>query len=246
MLQQANQIDPASADHYVLLQVARRVAAEAGDSSAAEQAISEVERNYDVDTFRARVELLESLASHASSAADSRYIVDKAKELMEKALADDDFATARQLHKLALDTSQRDKNYPAVHELAKLKKDIGASQDRFEQVKQALEQLDDESLRDRARRVVGEYYCFHKGQWEKGLVMLAESSDAALAHLALTDLQEPATPEGQAELADGWWKLADEVGKAQQRHVKLRICTGTARLSPSCHQDSSKPRWRCD
>ena len=109
--------------------------------------------------------MLESLASHASGAADSRYIVDKAKELMEKALADDDFATARQLTK-ALDTSQRDKNYPAVHELAKLKKDISASQDRFEQVKQSLEQLDDESLRDRARRVVGEYYCFHKGQWE--------------------------------------------------------------------------------
>ena len=100
-----------------------------------------------------------------------------------------------------------------MHELAKLKKDISASQDRFEQVKQALDSWTTSSLRDRARRVVGEYYCFHKGQWEKGLVMLAESSDAQLAHLARTDLQEPATPELQAELADGWWKLADEVGR---------------------------------
>jgi hypothetical protein len=198
------------------------VAVEAGDSMTAEQAISEVERHYDVDTFRTRLELLEGLSAHASSSADLKYIVDEAKELIPKVLADDDFAMARRLHKLALAASQRGKDYPSIHELAKLKNEINASQNQFDRVKHALQQLHDAPLRQRAARVVGEYYCFHKGQWEAGLAMLAESNDAQLAHLARTDLQEPATAEAQTELADGWWSLADNLDKAQRRHVKLR------------------------
>ena len=64
-----------------------------------------------------------------------------------------------------------------------------------------------------ANQVVGAYYCFVKGQWEKGLPILARGSDLSLAELAVRELDRPTHPDQQVALADSWWQVSDRATK---------------------------------
>ena len=73
-----------------------------------------------------------------------------------------------------------------------------------------------------AARRVGEYLCFVKRQWNRGLKYLARAGSDPLRELAG---QELALPEGSAaetgarfRLAGGWWRLA-ESGSLSQMHA---------------------------
>ena len=77
-----------------------------------------------------------------------------------------------------------------------------------EKVEQAIKTLKTNPADPEANLVVGSYYCFRKDDWEKGLPMLAQGSDAALKQLATTELGKPTAPEEQKKLGDGWWDLA--------------------------------------
>ena len=56
-----------------------------------------------------------------------------------------------------------------------------------------------------ANLVVGGYHCFTKGEWDKGLPMLARGGDTALKQLATTELTNPTTAEEQLKLGNSWW-----------------------------------------
>ena len=62
-----------------------------------------------------------------------------------------------------------------------------------------------------AKLVVGKYRCFQQDDWDKGLPMLVQGSDAALKDLAVRDLRRPMKPGEQEKLADGWRDLAGDV-----------------------------------
>ncbi len=55
-----------------------------------------------------------------------------------------------------------------------------------------------------ANLTAGKYTCFSKGDWKKGLSMLAVGGDPLLRALAERDLKGPATPEEKASLGDAW------------------------------------------
>ena len=59
-----------------------------------------------------------------------------------------------------------------------------------------------------ANLAVGQYYCFRKGDWDKGLPMLGQGSDALLKELATAELRKPTAAEDQKKLGDGWWDFA--------------------------------------
>jgi hypothetical protein len=121
-----------------------------------------------------------------------------------------------------LDASRRAKNTDGVRELAYRKRDIAALETRYKAVKEALDQLDNELLRDQANLELARYYCFYKGQWEKGLHMLAQVNEPRLQQLAKTDLEGPTDPVEQVSLADEWWSLAEEGNPTAKRHLRAR------------------------
>ena len=61
----------------------------------------------------------------------------------------------------------------------------------------------------KANLEVGRYYCLIRGEWAKGLPLLAQSQHPQLQELAEADLRGPTQAADQMELADGWWELAD-------------------------------------
>jgi hypothetical protein len=67
-----------------------------------------------------------------------------------------------------------------------------------------------------ANLTVGKYHCFQKGDWEKGISLLARSGDPALKAAAALEVAAAADPANQVKAGDAWWDLAEkEQGKAQ-------------------------------
>ena len=82
------------------------------------------------------------------------------------------------------------------------------SEDLPEKVQHSLATLKTSPADPEANLVVGKYHCLQKDDWDKGLPMLAQGSDAALKQLAAAELAKPTAAEEQKKLGDGWWEFA--------------------------------------
>ena len=79
---------------------------------------------------------------------------------------------------------------------------------------------------------VGQWYCFVKGDWEKGLPLLAKGSREDLAQLAKQDLAKPATATEQASVGDAWWALAEKDRTEAKASFRSRALFWYEKASP--------------
>jgi len=74
-----------------------------------------------------------------------------------------------------------------------------------------------------ANLAAGSYFCFSRGEWEKGLPMIAKGSDAGLRELATLELARPKNVDDLTRLADRWWEAAakrpDIIATAIRQHA---------------------------
>ena len=82
-------------------------------------------------------------------------------------------------------------------------------QKEFTNIKPDLAVLKDKPEDPEASLHVGRFLCFFKGEWDKGLPLLALNGDAKLKDLAKKDLNDPVAAADQAALADAWMDLAE-------------------------------------
>ncbi len=70
---------------------------------------------------------------------------------------------------------------------------------------------------------VGRWYCFHQGDWDKGLKLLALGNDAALKSLASEELaSKPTKAEDKVARGDAWWDLAEKATGKVKDAMRLR------------------------
>ena len=79
---------------------------------------------------------------------------------------------------------------------------------------------------------VGQYYCLIRGEWEKGLPLLAKGSNHELKRLAQAELRAPTRRKNRLELADGWWQLGEQE-TAHQKNIHLHLRP----LVFACHRE---------
>jgi hypothetical protein len=89
-------------------------------------------------------------------------------------------------------------------------------------LQRTMAQLDDAND-PQANLDVGRYFCLVRGEWEKGLPLLANGPQGKLKSLAEAELAGPDSPEQQVALADQWWEL---VSSESEREKTLRIHAG--------------------
>ena len=83
-------------------------------------------------------------------------------------------------------------------------------------MKEAAAVLDKKPDDAAANLTVGKYYCFQKGDWEKGLPMLALGQDETLKAVAAQEIAGVTKPDDQVKVGDAWWDLAEkEQGRVQ-------------------------------
>ena len=206
------------ANRYVLLDVARDVAAKAADVDVAFEAADAMAAAYQVDAFGLKLEALETALRAGSSPAQLKGVVEGALALLGQAAARDDFETTTRLGRMTLAAARRTRDPKLVNRVITRNREIERAAQAYRKVKIALATLEKSPGDPKANQTVGHYLCLVKGDWEKGLSMLALGSDEALKALAVQELQGVSDPAAQATLGDGWWDLAQtEQGTAQQR-----------------------------
>jgi hypothetical protein len=101
------------------------------------------------------------------------------------------------------------------------------------QVQKPLATLAQQPDNPDANSKVGRFLCLYKGQWAKGLPLLAAGSDGPARSVAKKDLAGAATPEAQTALGDSWWELSDKEQGLVLQHLQWRAAFWYRQALPS-------------
>jgi hypothetical protein len=219
-------------NRYVLLKVARELAAQGGNAALAFQVIDRTAIRYDVDAYRLRGAALAEAAKSATSEAARSSVARLSLQLMDEAVERDDFDAARYLGALAADTARKAKDYALARQILERNKEVGEIAQAYAGIQDALAALNASPVDPPANLAVGKYRSFVKGDWERGLSMLALGSDEALKKLAVKELAGESNTEAEVALGDEWWELASSSEGVTQRQLQTHAAYWYRRALP--------------
>ncbi|MCI0464724.1 MAG: WD40 repeat domain-containing protein [Gemmataceae bacterium] len=204
--------DPAL--RFVLLRQARDLAARAGDARTALTITSELACAFAVDEAQHKVEALLLTALAARTAEQRRALTAQAITLLEELIRTERFDAAIRLAPLA-ESAEDDALRARVQEAQFLLTEQA-------RVRPAVERLKAKPGDPQANLEVGRYQALLRGDWERGLPLLARGADSELKALALRDLARPAEGPAQLGLAQGWRRLVKGAAERSQGRLLLR------------------------
>lgn len=227
LLQEGKDTNDLIAGRYQLLVQARELASQAGDGPTALQAIEELASSFKVpakDVFAQKIGAL-ALASKASSTPDAyQTVIDSALVLLEDALALDDFPAGMQLLDTAEAAGKKLRNVPLVSSIRKRHDEVAALQKEYERWQPFAEKLATEPDDAKANYEMGRYHALIKGNWERGLPLLAKGT-GRLKELALADQGEQPGASAALNVGDSWHLVAASLPENMRAHALLRAYT---------------------
>ena len=147
--------------------------------------------------------------SAAQIVARARLWCDRAMPKLDEAVANDDYDKAARLVSVAISVAREADDRQWGAELAARQKELERAKRGFASVQRSLDALAADPGDPEANLAAGQWYCFERRQWEKGLPLLAKGRDADLAALAHQEIAGADNPAEQLKLADAWWEHAE-------------------------------------
>ncbi len=175
---------------------------------------------FQTDSLGLKLEALTTI-SKSLRGQNATAFIDRINSLIDEAVSADRYDVARQLAGLAVTSAKASKEL-CIKAATGRAQEVKNAEAAYGQVKKSLDALAENAKDPEPNLAVGTFYCFTKGQWEKGLPMLASGSDAALKGLAEKELAKPTDADRQVELGDGWWVLAEKETGAAERRMRER------------------------
>jgi hypothetical protein len=198
LLDEAGNIKKNLGAKFVLLEQARDLAVETGDAASCRRAVETLDEGFVVDACKMAADMVAKfLPKGATDAVVLGWALDVADALMKM----DDFDGAARVAALLPVTI---KDAGAAARAKQIKADIG----EYQKIKPTLAKLQSSPDDPAANLEAGRYYCFARGDWAKGLPLLAKGSDAALKTVAAADLTNPTDAATQLAVTNWWWEAA--------------------------------------
>jgi hypothetical protein len=123
---------------------------------------------------------------------------------VDDAVDDDDYSTAQKLLAELRAEAKRKGDHALLTESLETGKEVARLSREFGKISKYVKTLKERPKNGKASLAVGKYYCVVKGNWSRGLALLASGEDATLAALAAGDTSGNAgywvTDNGK----DGW------------------------------------------
>jgi formylglycine-generating enzyme required for sulfatase activity len=214
-----------SADQYVLLNIGREIAAGVGDARIALSAAQELAQRFDLPGLALEANTLLTTARWARITPQRTALAEVAGEVVGKLVEAHEYERAIQLCEAAQKAAEQAREFRQARDFSNWLPELRTAQQQFQQYRDALAVLDDDPVEPEANLAAGRYLCFVRGDWERGVAMLALGSDESLKNVAVMELQGAETAEEQAAIADAWWDVA-EAREGQERDV-LRLRAGS-------------------
>jgi protein kinase-like protein/concanavalin A-like lectin/glucanase superfamily protein/carbohydrate binding protein with CBM35 domain len=195
---------------FTLLSEARELAAQGGDIALSISAVEELDRHFVVDAVALKTDSLASAAKAVKTLDSQKALAEAYLSVVEEAVEREDYDAALALVAKAEAAGKSAQSAYLTARSQSRGKEITALRDEYRQLKGSLKTLGENPNDPAANLSVGLYRCFSRGEWTRGLPMLAKGSDAALVALAQKEMPAPAEATQQAALADIWREAADK------------------------------------
>jgi len=217
---QNNQEEPGR--RFVYLREARDLAAQAGDFALCFRVIDEMTRAFAVETMAMKVDAVQNTSGTARTLSANKALLETALALFAETVQADDYETAERLAKAA-EVAAGKTGIPArvIHPYAAVAKRLQA---KYADVKLAVARLAQDPKDAEANRIVGSFRCFEKGEWERGLPLLALGDNPKLKELAAKDRAAPQSAETREAVGSGWWMLAKQHKGIAKAIIQQRAC----------------------
>jgi hypothetical protein len=210
------------ATRFVLLSDARDIALAGGDFQESWNAVSELEEHFTVDGPAMKLELLQRFRKGKGSTDSARVASNCALELASEYAAVDKYPDAERALSLADALAAQSRDRYAIDLAKKRANEIRWTESRYRSAMTALKALTNNHKDPDANLTVGQFYCFAKHEWPRGLPYLSRGADHTLAKLASEDLGAPATGAAQLNLANEWWTAAERSPEPIKSSMILR------------------------
>jgi hypothetical protein len=182
--------------------------------------VEQLVTRFEVDEVELWHDVLAKLGKKERSESESRALLEKCRDLVDRALEMEDFERAEVFCQIALGAGRQLQDREQIQHLDAQQSRIVAARKAYQRIQQLMGSLSN-SEDPRASREVGEYYCLVRGEWEKGLPLLLKGNDDNLKGLAEQELATPTIPADQLALADGWWNCGEKKTD-HQKSCRLR------------------------
>ncbi len=192
-----------AAQKYALFAEAVVLAADAGSIDEAFASVDEMCAVFDTSSPREKGQILSAAAKKASKPDEFKSLVCKYLAVVNEAIADSDPAVASDLLDDCKALAFKAKDRVLSGSLSEKAKEIAALSAELKKLKPSMDKLKESPDDPEANLVVGRYACFSKSDWEKGVAMLAKSSDGTLKAAAKLEA-EASDPEKTSKAADAW------------------------------------------
>jgi hypothetical protein len=202
---------------YGLMSRARSIAIAAGEARLALRVAAEMVNVYQIDASRAALATLQAVAKSSPAEGQEAQLAESAAAMLEDAITRDNLEAAMELGAMALAAAKKSHNTELQKRLVRRGKELQEIRRAAAEAEPFRAKLASNPADPEANLAVGRYHCLARHDWKTGLPMLARGSDADLKAAAQRELMEPDEAEGQLQLADRWWGLAEKAeGGAQE------------------------------
>ncbi len=221
MLKEASRVADDPAGQYVLLDIVIKIATVTGDTRTAVAAMEKLIDRYEVDDLQLESDILQQLAKRRDrDRVLNQVLLDKAEPLIDRALRAEQFDVAESICQMALGAARQVNDQVKENTLTQQMNLVEEARKAHKTIQRTMGSLADGDD-PAANLTVGRYYCLMRGEWDKGLPLLAKGSDPELKQLAESELRRPTIAADQLALADGWWQLGEE-DLTRQKVLRLR------------------------
>ena len=211
LLEQADRSKDDAVARYVLLKMAGEQAVFAGDVAQAMHVVNKMQADYQIDAPGMKADVLGAfMRQPGAEKTTTGAVFEMAIKLCEEAMARDDFELAIRFAKEASAAGRKSRDADQNRLILARIKEIDRLKGKFAAVQKALETLASDAADGGANLIVGQWYCFTKGDWDKGLPILVKCSRGDLADLAKRELTKPTDVKDQTALADAWWTIGEK------------------------------------
>ena len=228
-----------SDERFVLLRRAAELARDAGHLPMMCQMIETIGTEFEMDTLLVQARMFDLYVGTATSPIAVTTGLDGAKELVNRALAEDRFDMALRVIDSAGALCERSSRRDTRDAFDQKRAEVERLQDEWHEICAAKEKLEADADDPPANFLVGQWLLVQKGDVKQGLVRLAKGSDPSFSHLAREELAvDPTDAESLAKLADAWWDL-----RKNNRTMVRNNCCGTPESYTRSPFPNSREGW---
>ena len=197
---------------FVLLDAARKLYVAAGEIDQTLSTVSALSEEFDEGLRPLQIDSLSTMAELALPADRRDQLASALLELTNEAVADEDFAAADELAKLAVRVSGRTGDLTLRRAIVQKRSDLTRLKNEFHAVVQARQKLATDPGDQGANLVIGKFLCFVVADFEQGVPYLALSGkEPFLAAAAADQAAVSGLPEHFLQAGDAWLGVAESL-----------------------------------